>query len=95
MVRAKATKQTGSAKDGTSKAKKATKDTQLVAMKQKIEDKLQGDGSKPVVDEKSASVDSHVPNRDDYEVVTVQGVPQSWHLMWSDLRKNHNKFYIV
>ena len=33
MVRAKATKKNGSANDGTSKAKKADKDTQLVAMK--------------------------------------------------------------
>lgn len=33
--------------------------------------------------------------RDGYEVATRDGTPLSIYLNWSDLRKNHNKFYIV
>ena len=40
-------------------------------------------------------VDSHKIGRSEYEVVVHEGTPLSVYLNWSDLRKNHNKFYIV
>ena len=44
---------------------------------------------------KTAQVDSHVPDAASYEVVSDKGQPCSVYLNWSDLKKNHNKFYIV
>ena len=43
----------------------------------------------------AGEVDSRVENRADYEVVMSLGAPLSAYMNWSDLAKNHNKFYIV
>ena len=40
------------------------------------------------------AVDSHKSGKEFYEVVCTD-VPLSVYLNWSDLRNNHNKFYIV
>lgn len=40
-------------------------------------------------------VDDHNPNRKSYTVITHNGRPLSAYLMWSDLKDNHNKFYII
>lgn len=45
--------------------------------------------------EKSTQVDSHVPNNGAYEVVVENGKVYSTYLMWSDMKNNHNKYYIV
>ena len=44
----------------------------------------------------SAEVDSRIDGRAGYEVmVDDNGVALSAYLNWSDLQKNHNKFYVV
>jgi len=41
-------------------------------------------------------VDSHVPGGENlYQVVEAFGVTYSIYLMWSDLKVNHNKYYVV
>ena len=43
----------------------------------------------------TAQVDSHFSDAANYEVASDKGQPCSVYLNWSDLKKNHNKFYIV
>ena len=40
-------------------------------------------------------VDDHNPNRADFKVINSNGRDLSVYLMWSDLKNNHNKFYII
>ena len=40
-------------------------------------------------------VDHLVPNAVQYKVISSDGVPLSCYLMWSDIKENHNKFYIA
>ena len=49
----------------------------------------------PSADESPSQVDSKVPGREGFEVVMHEGKYLSTYLNWSDLRKNHNKFYLV
>ena len=46
---------------------------------------------------KAEPVDDHVPRRDNYNVVVdpASGRPLSVYLMWSDLKDNHNKYYVL
>ena len=51
--------------------------------------------SKNASDNTSAQVDSHVSGASKYVVAKdVNGQALSTYLNWSDLKKNHNKFYI-
>ena len=66
-------------------------------MKKSIELVVKNDKTSPTNDSKSAQqVDSHVPNASMYEVATdsATSTTLSTYLNWSDLKKNHNKFYI-
>ena len=49
----------------------------------------------PSADESPSQVDSKVPGREGFEVVMHEGKYLSTYLNWSDLLKNHNKFYLV
>lgn len=49
----------------------------------------------PSADESPSQVDSKVPGKEGYEVVMHEGKYLSMYLNWSDLKKNHNKFYLV
>ena len=66
----------------------------LLQAKQAIESKIA-----TVTDSTTVSadveVDDHNPSRKNYKVVTHNGRPLSVYLMWSDLKENHNKFYII
>ena len=42
----------------------------------------------------SAEVDSHLNNASTYEVIVHEGKPLSTYMNWSDMKKNHNKFYV-
>ena len=46
-------------------------------------------------DAKTAAVDSHVPGGSNYRVHQEDGTIYSVYLMWSDLKANSNKFYII
>jgi poly [ADP-ribose] polymerase 2/3/4 len=39
-------------------------------------------------------VDASVPSAQNYSVVTQNGISYSCYLMWTDLKSNHNKFYV-
>ena len=39
-------------------------------------------------------VDSHVNMASSYKVVSVDGKALSTYMNWSDMKKNHNKFYV-
>lgn len=51
--------------------------------------------AEPAVGKNNAQVDSHVPGATSATVVVDGGVACSAYLNWSDLKNNHNKFYIV
>ena len=76
-------------KSGPPKKTKETKAPTLKQVKKVIEQE------KAETETNTAQVDSHLPNADSYFVVEDKGVPCSVYLNWSDLKKNHNKFYIV
>ena len=82
-----------SATDAKSGAKKA--DAVLNTVKKTIE-LVATKVSKNSSDNSNATVDSHVPNAHLYEVAKndSSGEALSTYLNWSDLKKNHNKFYI-
>lgn len=62
----------------------------LAQAKKAIEDKLNSTSQKVKVE-----VDDHVPGRERFEVISEDGRTLSVYLMWSDLKNNHNKFYIL
>ena len=69
--------------------KKTAKAPTLKQVKKVIEQ------AKPDSDTNTVQVDSHMPDAGNYVVVEDKGTPCSVYLNWSDLKKNHNKFYIV
>ena len=100
---AKTTKQTATKANTTKTAppKKVTA-ASMRQVKKQIEQKLtpvvtqsQASTNSDASIEKSTQVDSFVPNGAAYEVVVDNGKVYSTYMMWSDMKNNHNKYYIV
>jgi hypothetical protein len=49
---------------------------------------------KSVVEEGIPTIDSKVPNADKYTIMKEGLSYLSCYLMWSDVKDNHNKFYV-
>ena len=96
MARAAKTKKATTANATVKKAKTAKVDQSLAVQKiveKKVEEEKKQTGGK---DFTSSQVDSHVPGGENlYQVVEAFGVTYSIYLMWSDLKVNHNKYYVV
>ena len=60
------------------------------AIKQAIETKIFKAEEKTIT-----QVDDQVPDKINYSVSSKNGQEYSVYLMWSDLKNNHNKYYIV
>ena len=64
-------------------------------VKREEETKGSSQSSQATGAEATVKVDSHVVGGGAFEVVYHEGKPLSIYLNWSDLKANHNKFYIV
>ena len=85
-------KSNSSATDAKRGAKKASNNLSTV---KKTIDLVVKRESKNALDDKSATVDSHAPGASQYVVAQDEnGQALSTYLNWSDLKKNHNKFYV-
>jgi hypothetical protein len=51
--------------------------------------------AKTSVEKSSAAVDHHNPNASSLKVVEEGGVALSSYLMWTDLKTNKNKFFVL
>jgi WGR domain len=82
------------------------KDTQVKKRDAKAKDKAKASldkaaGKPPKIEPKTApangpvQVDALVPNSANYTVHVDGEHPYSCYLMWSDVKDNHNKFYIM
>ena len=62
----------------------------LLNTKKAIEAKINS-----TVEKIKAEVDDMCPDRSDYKIIQHEGRELSVYLMWSDLKDNKNKFYII
>lgn len=96
----KTTKQAATKADSKSAPAKKVTAASMRQVKKQIEQQLAPVATQNLAQDgnavdKSTQVDSFVPGGAAYEVVVDNGKVYSTYMMWSDMKNNHNKYYIV